>query len=275
MRITVGVPHDEVGVSVQTLVGGKRSVSGWASGSARDSQDALEFSDLRDVTPAVEEFELNEAGDAYAAMYDGDVRFRSLEQPPQDAVYFPVSVDESRRALHLAVRTGGDPRAFTAAVRQEIWAMDPNLPIADPRLMGEILADSMQRTSFTMVMLGIAAAVALLLGTLGIYGVVSYAVSRRTREMGIRIALGATAGRVRRTVVREGLVLALAGVAIGTVAAATLSGVLSGLLFEVSASDPLTYMMVAVVLVAGAALASYVPARRASAVDPMEALRQE
>jgi putative ABC transport system permease protein len=205
----------------------------------------------------------------------GDVRFRSLEQPPQDAVYFPLSAGDSRRALHLAVRTGADPRAFTAAIRQEVWAIDPNLPIADPRAMSEILADSMERTSFTMVMLGIAAAVALLLGTLGIYGVVSYAVSCRTRELGIRIALGATAGRVRRTVVREGLVLAGIGVTIGILAAVALTGILAGLLYEVSASDPLTYALVAVVLISGGALASYVPARRASAVDPMEALRQD
>lgn len=204
-----------------------------------------------------------------------DVRFRSLEQPPQDAVYFPVPTGSAGRAMSLAVRTGADPRAFMTTVRREVWAMDPNLPIADPRAMSDILADSMERTSFTMIMLGIAAAVALLLGTLGIYGVISYAVSRRTRELGIRIALGATAGRVRRTVVREGLVLAGAGVVIGTVAAATLSGILGGLLYEVSASDPLTYALVAGVLMAGAALASYVPARRASAIDPMEALRKE
>jgi ABC-type antimicrobial peptide transport system permease subunit len=177
--------------------------------------------------------------------------------------------------MSLVVRTGADPRAFMPTIRHEIWAMDPNLPIAEARSMSEILADSMARTSFTMIMLGIAAAVALLLGTLGIYGVISYAVSRRTRELGIRIALGATVSRVRRRVVREGLVLAGAGVVIGTLAAAALSGVLGGLLHEVSPSDPLTYALVAAILIVAAALASYVPARRASAIDPMEALRRE
>lgn len=205
----------------------------------------------------------------------GDVRFRSLEQPPQDAVYFPVPTRSANRAMSLVVRTGADPRAFMPTIRHEIWAMDPNLPIAEARSMSEILADSMARTSFTMIMLGIAAAVALLLGTLGIYGVISYAVSRRTRELGIRIALGATVSRVRRRVVREGLVLAGAGIVIGTLAAAALSGVLGGLLHEVSPSDPLTYALVAAILIVAAALASYVPARRASAIDPMEALRRE
>lgn len=205
----------------------------------------------------------------------GDVRFRSLEQPPQDAVYFPVPTSSANRAMSLAVRTGANPRAFTTTIRREIWAMDANLPIAEIRSLNEILADSMARTSFTMIMLGIAAAVALMLGTLGIYGVISYAVSRRTRELGIRIALGATAGRVRRRVVREGLVLAGTGIVIGTLAAAALSRVLRGLLHEVSPSDPFTYALVTGILIVAAALASYVPARRASTIDPIDALRRD
>ncbi len=160
-------------------------------------------------------------------------------------------------------------------VRREVWALNPNLPIADPRTLEGILADSMARTSFTLVMLGIAAAVALLLGTLGIYGVISYSVSRRTRELGIRMALGATAGRIRSKMVRDGLVLAAAGVAIGLAVTFAIRGILADLLFEVSANDPLTYALVTGLLIGAAALASYVPARRASAVDPMEALRHE
>lgn len=209
----------------------------------------------------------------------GDVRFRSLESPPEDAVYLPILSGSSEDpyspgGMSFAVRSDADPEAFMGVVRREVWALDPNLPIADQRTMAGILADSMARTSFILVMLGIAAAVALLLGTLGIYGVISYAVSRRTRELGIRMALGATARRVRRAVVAEGLLLAVVGVAIGLAVTLALSGLLSDLLYGVGTMDPVTYGLVPVLLLGAAALASYVPARRASAIDPMEALRQ-
>ena len=133
----------------------------------------------------------------------------------------------------------------------------------------------MARTSFTLVMLAIAGGMALLLGIVGIYGVISYSVSQRTREIGIRMALGARPGELQRMFVRHGLVLAGIGVAFGAGAAVGLSRLMASLLFEVSPFDPLTYAAVSVVLVAAAVLASYLPARRASAVDPVEALRAE
>ncbi|NIM51039.1 MAG: FtsX-like permease family protein [Gemmatimonadales bacterium] len=133
----------------------------------------------------------------------------------------------------------------------------------------------MARTSFTLVMLGIAAAVALLLATVGVYGVISYVVSQRTREIGVRIALGAASSTVTGMVLRQGLVLAVIGVALGLAAAYGLTRLMTGLLFGVSALDPLTYAMVAVSLTGVALMASYLPARRAASVDPMEALRAE
>jgi ABC-type antimicrobial peptide transport system permease subunit len=134
---------------------------------------------------------------------------------------------------------------------------------------------SMQRTSFTLVLLAIAGAMALLLGVVGIYGVIAYAVSQRTREIGIRIALGAEPGGLRRMFVRRGLLLALTGAAIGLGAAAAATRLMKTLLFGVTALDPVTFAAVALVLIGAAALASYLPARRATLVDPVDALRTE
>ena len=141
--------------------------------------------------------------------------------------------------------------------------------------MEDLNRQSMARTSFTLVMLAIAGGMALVLGIIGIYGVISYAVTQRTREIGIRMALGAHAGELQRMFVRHGLILAGVGVAIGAAAAVGLSRLMKSLLFEVSPLDPVTYAAVAVVLVTSAALASYLPARRAAAVDPLDALRAE
>jgi ABC-type antimicrobial peptide transport system permease subunit len=139
----------------------------------------------------------------------------------------------------------------------------------------ELYDQSMARTSFTLVMLAIAGGMALLLGIVGIYGVIAYAVSQRTREIGISIALGAQRAVLLRAIVRQGLLLAGVGAALGLVAAAGLTRMMSSLLFGVTALDPLTYAAVSVLLIAAALLASYLPARRAMAVDPVEALRAE
>jgi ABC-type antimicrobial peptide transport system permease subunit len=141
--------------------------------------------------------------------------------------------------------------------------------------MQEVYGESLARTSFTLVMLAIAGGMALVLGIIGIYGVISYAVSQRRREIGIRLALGAQQSELRRMFVRYGLTLAGVGVAIGLGSAVALMRLMKSLLFGISPLDPLTYAAVPVVLVAAAVLASYLPARRASAVDPMEALRAE
>jgi ABC-type antimicrobial peptide transport system permease subunit len=141
--------------------------------------------------------------------------------------------------------------------------------------MEEVFAASMGRSQFTLVMLGIAGAMALVLGVIGIYGVISYSVSQRRRELGIRVALGAPGGALRTMVVRQGVVMAGIGVAIGLAASAAVTRLMKTLLFGISPVDPLTYMAVAGVLVTAAAAASWVPAYRASRVDPTEALRAE
>lgn len=208
----------------------------------------------------------------------GNVRFQSLVTAGGDATYFPLvagSAASPRTPMHMAVavQASGDPTALITAVRAQVRALDPHLPIAHVQTLRSLVNDSMSRTSFILLMLGIAAAVALLLSVVGIYGVISYVVGQRRREIGVRMALGATARDVRRMVVRQGVMLGAAGVIVGLIAALGLSRLLRTLLFGVSASDPVTYGLVAAALLGVTVLASYLPARRASAMDPTEALR--
>jgi ABC-type antimicrobial peptide transport system permease subunit len=160
-------------------------------------------------------------------------------------------------------------------VRRAIWSVNPEVPLADVRTVEQIYDKSLARTSFALVMLAIAGSMALLLGVLGIYGVISYSVLQRTREIGIRMALGAQQRAVRQMFIRHGLALTGVGVLCGVVAALAEMRLLRALLFEVSPFDPLTYCVVSVVLVIAAYLASYLPARRATGIDPVEALRAE
>lgn len=205
------------------------------------------------------------------------------DQKATPTAYWPLMQDRwwgertfVARSLTYVIRS---PRVetptFLKEVQQAIWSVNANLPVANVRLLSDIHAESMARTSFTLVMLGTAAGVALLLGLVGIYGVIAYSVAQRTREIGIRIALGAPHGEVRGMFVRHGLRLTGVGLAIGLVAAMALTRLMSSLLFGVSAVDPATFAAVAVALGVIALLASYLPARRASSVDPVEALRWE
>jgi putative ABC transport system permease protein len=178
--------------------------------------------------------------------------------------------------MAFAVRSGRIGNAdFLREIQQAVWASNPNLPLANIRTLSAILEESMARTSFTLVLLGIAAGVALILGMVGIYGVISYSVSQRNREFGIRMALGAEPGEVRRMFVRQGARMTCAGIALGLGAAVGLTRAMSALLFGVSPVDPLTFGAVALVLGLIALVASYIPAWRASGVDPVEALRWE
>jgi len=170
-------------------------------------------------------------------------------------------------------RAGTD--GFLTEARQAIWSQNANLPVFLVRTLQDLYDQSMARTSFTLVLLAIAGGMALILGIVGIYGVIAYAVSQRTREIGIRMALGAQPAGLQRMFVRHGLLLAGIGAAIGLAAAAGLTRLMSSLLFGVAAFDPVTYALVAAVLIAAAALASYFPARRATTVDPVQALRAE
>jgi ABC-type antimicrobial peptide transport system permease subunit len=198
-------------------------------------------------------------------------------------VYFPVLVERIYdnpayvwRSLTYAIRSPrtGTP-GFLDDIRRAVWAVDPTLPLADVSTMEDLLAESMARTSFTLVLLALAGTMALLLGVIGIYGVISYVVSQRTREIGIRLALGAQPGELKGMVVRQGLVLTGIGVAIGLAAAMGLTRLMSSLLYGISPRDPLTFATVPVLLATSALLASYLPARRAAAVDPVIALRAE
>ena len=209
-----------------------------------------------------------------------DVRFERIRDDPTPLVYFPMITGTSEtpvptRQLAVVLHVGSDPLAFVAAAREALREVDPRLPMVNPRTMDTVVHDAMASTSFTVLLLGIAAGIALLLGTVGIYGVISYVVSRRTQEIGVRMALGAPASVVLREVVGQGMALAGIGVAVGLVGAWGVSRVLTSLLYGVSATDPLTYLGTAGALALVALLASWIPARRAALVDPVEALRSE
>jgi predicted permease len=206
-----------------------------------------------------------------------------VDKPAKAIVYWPVMVADlwsnptmMRRGVAIAIRSArtGTP-VFLQEVQRAVWSVNPDLPIANVQTVQEIYNESMARTSFTLTIMSIAGAMALLLGLLGIYGVISYSVSQRMREIGIRIALGAQQPQVRRMFVRDGMLLTGIGVVCGLAAAAAAMRLMSALLFGVSAADPLTYIAVPSCLAAAAALACYVPARRASAIPPVEALRGE
>jgi predicted permease len=192
-----------------------------------------------------------------------------------EGIYGPHSFDTERSVTFVIRSDRAGTQGFLGEIQQAVWSVNSSLPLASMRTMQEIYSQSLARTSFTLVMLGIAGAMALVLGIIGIYGVISYAVTQRTREIGIRLALGAEKSRLRWMFVRSALVLTGIGMAIGLTAAAGLMRLMSSLLFGVSPMDPLTYASVLIILAASAVLASYLPARRAAAVDPVEALRAE
>ena len=176
--------------------------------------------------------------------------------------------------LRRAVESRGTP-GFLRELEQAVWSVDRNLPLANVQTLEEIQARSMAQTSFALVMLGIAASVALLIGVVGIYGVIAYATTQRTREIGVRMALGAQIGDVRKMFLRHGLSLTAIGIALGIGVAVVVTRVMSAFLFGVGPMDPMTYAVVSGVLAAVALLATYLPARRASRVDPIVALRAE
>lgn len=203
-----------------------------------------------------------------------DTRQRSLEQEPAPEVFMPLE-QEPARGLTFVVRSVGDPQALAGALRAEILALDRSLPIYNLRTMEQVLSESMARRRFNLWLLGLFSGLALLLASLGIYGVMSYMVTQRTREIGIRMALGAKRRDVLRLVLGQGVVLVGVGIAAGLAAAAGLSYTLASLLYGVSRTDPATYVGVSGLLAAVALLACYLPARRAMRVDPMVALRYE
>jgi len=203
----------------------------------------------------------------------GDVHQLGLDTAPEPTVYWPHS-ELVYSAMTVLVRTSVDPLALASTARGEMQKMDPELPMAAVATMDQPLSDSLSRSRFTMLLLGIFAGVALLLAAVGIYGLIAFNVTQRTQELGIRIALGAQRRDVLRLVLAQGTRLMLLGVALGLFAALAFSRLLATL-FGVSATDPLTFAGVAGLLAVVALLACFVPARRATRVDPIVALRYE
>ena len=212
-----------------------------------------------------------------------DERDNGVAQPAPTIVYLPFLLKdfwgEPRfvfRTMGFAVRSGrlASP-AFMHEIQQAVWGVNASVPLANVRTLDEILSRSMAQTSFALIMLGTAAGVALLLGLVGIYGVIAYIATQRTREIGIRVALGAQRGDVSRLFVRHGLVLSAAGVAIGLAGAVGVTRLMRALLFGVSPVDLATFVIVALALGAVAGVATYLPARRAARIDPIVALRSD
>jgi ABC-type antimicrobial peptide transport system permease subunit len=181
-----------------------------------------------------------------------------------------------RRDMALAIRSPrAGSEAFVKEIQEAVWSTDPNLPLADVHTLGYFYTKSMARTSFTLVMLAVAGGMALLLGIVGIYGVISYSVSQRTREIGIRMALGAERQTITALFVRNGLWLAGIGIACGLATAFATMRLMSSLLFNVSPVDPITYGSITAGVLATAFLACYLPSRRAAGIEPVNALRAE
>jgi predicted permease len=204
----------------------------------------------------------------------GDLKDSPGELRAKPGFFFPVN-QQAQRNLVLVVRTERDPMSLLAAMRSEIAALDKELPLSDVRTLEQIASSAVARTRFTMLLLSVFAGVALLLAAVGIYGVVSYSVTQRTHEIGIRVALGAQRRDVIGLVARQGMTLVVAGMGAGLAAALVLTRVMSSLLFGVSVADPITFFGIAVLLMGVALGACFVPARRAMKMDPMVALRHE
>ena len=204
----------------------------------------------------------------------GGVRYASPSTPPGDEIYRP-NAQSGLVFMHFVVRTNGDPLAAIPAIRAAVRASDPTVPVAEIQSMGQLYAASTATPRTIALLLLAFAGVGLALGAVGIYGVISYAVTQRTRELGIRVALGAIQGRIVSMVVGEGVRMAAMGIGLGAIAALVAARSLRTLVFGVATTDMATYVGVAAILTVVALLASYIPARRASRVDPLIALRSD
>jgi len=212
-----------------------------------------------------------------------DVYDNGVDQPAPTIVYWPIMMSnfegqktEIRRGVAFVLRSPrAGSQAFMKEVQEQVWSVNSSVPLADPTTVGELYTKSMARTSFTLVMLCVAGGMALLLGIVGIYGVIAYTVSQRTREIGIRMALGAQRGELTGLFVRQGMLLTAIGAACGLVIAFVTMRLMSSILFNVSPVDPITYIGITAGVVATACLACYLPSRRAATINPVNALRSE
>jgi putative ABC transport system permease protein len=204
----------------------------------------------------------------------GDVRYDSLVDEAAPTVYFPHP-DLVYDAMTLVIRTTGDPGDMVPAVRRVLRSIDPNQPVSDVRTMDQVMSQTVGRARFNTVLLGLFAALATLLATAGIFGVMNYSVTLRTREIGLRMALGAPQKQVLMLILKQGLLLTSIGIGIGLLAALALTRLMSGLLFGVGSTDPATFAAIVLLLTAVSLIACYIPARRATRVDPLIALRYD
>jgi putative ABC transport system permease protein len=204
----------------------------------------------------------------------GDARSTSLDHVPVDMLYIPLW-ERPQTSSSILVRTAMDPKSIAAALRAAVWSADGDVPVPQERTLAQIMSESVARRRFQMTLVLLFAIAALALAAFGTYGVLSYAVTRRRAEIGIRLALGAGRGRVLRMVLRQGMAPVLAGLAVGALAAFGIGTYVSSLLFEVSPHDPLAFALTAAMLLAVSALACWIPARRAAGVNPLDAIRYE
>ncbi|WP_213805491.1 ABC transporter permease [Granulicella sp. dw_53] len=261
---------DLYGLRPRVIVSENFARESWGSASAAVGKRLRQFSSMpwQEVIGVVE-----------------DVRMHGVDENAPAIVYWPAMLNDpyaqkptisAPRFVTFAIRSSrAGTESFLSQVQQAVWSVNGSLPLASVNTMQELYSQSLARTSFTLVMLAIAGTMALALSLIGIYGVISYTVSQRTREIGIRLALGAQKSVLRWMFVRSALILTAVGVAIGLGAAATLTQLMKKLLFGISPLDPLTFVAVPLILATAATLASYLPARRAAGVDPVEALRSE
>ncbi len=203
-----------------------------------------------------------------------NVRSTSLAAEGRETIYVPY-VFQSFLPLTFVVRTTADPAALVARIRTEVNAIDPDVPVADLATLESWVTEAMAPTRFLLALSATFAGLALVLAAIGLYGVISFSARQRTREIGVRVALGARDGDVRRLILGQGMLLAAAGIVLGLVASVALTRVVTSYLVGVSATDPVTFVAVPLMLAAVAALASYLPARRATSIDPVRALREE
>jgi putative ABC transport system permease protein len=206
-----------------------------------------------------------------------DVKNAGLDRATGTEIYLSYRQTQGAgsRSMYAILRAKGDPRLLSSAVRQELSAIDPALPLSQIRLMDDVLSAAQSRPRFLTILLALFSCVALAIATIGIYGVISYSVERRSKEFGLRMALGAQPRDVLSLVMKQGAGLALVGVVVGLAAAFALTRLMSSLLFGVTPTDPATFAIVTLILTVVALAASYIPARRATKVDPIQTLRYE
>jgi putative ABC transport system permease protein len=211
----------------------------------------------------------------------GDVRGTSLEEASMGAVYYPmittpgVNMDWLARQMSYAVRVRSEPTTLAPSIQALVHELDPGLPVTEVRTLRSIVNAASSKTRFAMTGLALAAAAGLLLGSIGLYGMLAFATSQRTREIGVRIALGARPTSMRASVLRQGLAICAAGIVVGLLAAAALRVAIRPLLYQVSATDPFTFLAVSVVLLLVGIIAAWIPANRAARLDPVIALRSD